>query len=176
MDKYSKPISNNSSNKEKINLLRELRDEGILTTTEYDKKVDELLQNAEHLEQNYDVDKILNSIKTYEYEITNTEQDYDVDSVINSIKYYSSNRKNSGTISGGSEKNNKIVNWGFFLGITSIFFGSEIGIIPLLAAALSLYGIIHLENDNKKYKKRAIIGIVLGILYFASNLYYYRYI
>jgi len=69
-----------------------------------------------------------------------------------------------------NEVKNNWANIGLTLGIISIFFGF-IGIIPLIGIVISAIGISKSKNLEGKGKVRAIIGLVLSIIYLLNNMY-----
>lgn len=70
-----------------------------------------------------------------------------------------------------SKKNNGFALAGFLLGLVSIFTGSVIGIIPILAAIFSLVGLSTFDSQINKNRWQAYIGLTLGILYTLVSLF-----
>lgn len=72
-------------------------------------------------------------------------------------------------------KNDKVAVWSFSLGVVSVFLGSSIGMIPLVAIILGIIGI----NNTKKEKTGrwiAISGLILGIIFLFGNAYVYNHL
>lgn len=158
--------------KEKLEVLKKLRDEGIITQDELNKKIDSLLDELyNQLEKYNDVDNLIKQVNLYKNEINQGTDDYDSERVVQSIINYKDTNKGS-----DSSKDVKLINIGFYLGITSIFLGREVGMIPLLAIILILIGKSRYLDYSEKLKRRANIGLILGIIYFILNLSYYGHI
>ena len=66
-------------------------------------------------------------------------------------------------------KKDVVAVWSFVLGLTSIPL-AFIGIIPLVAIALGIWGINRTKEDGTG-RWMAITGLVLGILFLISNAY-----
>ena len=65
---------------------------------------------------------------------------------------------------------------GFILGIISIFLGGSIGILPIATMIISGIGIKKTSPSKKDGRGLALIGLILGIIYFISYLNTYGYI
>lgn len=65
---------------------------------------------------------------------------------------------------------------GFSLGIISIFLGGSIGIIPILTMIFSGIGIKNTSIEKDNGRIFAVIGLILGVIYFISYLSIYGYI
>ena len=68
------------------------------------------------------------------------------------------------------KKKNKLSTVGLWLGLASILFW-EIGIIPLLAIVFSSIALYKVGEYHGDGRIKAIVGLVLGILYMISNAY-----
>lgn len=72
-------------------------------------------------------------------------------------------------------RKNKLANFGLGLGIVSVFL-SDIGIIPLLTIIISSIALSKVKEHNGNGKTKAIIGLILGIIYMISNAYQHGHI
>lgn len=75
------------------------------------------------------------------------------------------------TININNPKNSNILaKLSIVLGVLSIFL-FEIGIIPLIAVIISIWGLFRIKRMDKKFKILLVIGCVLSFVYFVAHLY-----
>ena len=72
---------------------------------------------------------------------------------------------------------NKMALIGFVLGLVSVF-TFIIGLVPIAAVIFSIIGLIQTSEKRGKEKGQwmAIVGLILGVVYFLVYLYTYGYI
>ena len=70
----------------------------------------------------------------------------------------------------GNFQDNIFANYGFVLGLASIFFSFTV-IVPTLAIAFSVIGLYGAVKKRKKGKGLAIAGLLLGIIYLEGYIY-----
>ncbi len=70
----------------------------------------------------------------------------------------------------GNFQDNIFANYGFVLGLASIFFGFTV-IVPILAIVFSVIGLHRAVKKRKKGKMLAIAGLLLGIIYLEGYIY-----
>ena len=175
MIKYPSTYYESMSPKEKILLLRELRERGVIGQTEYDNGTDNIIEKISLLDQDFDYEYNIKQVEIYENEIESKPDVYDSEYIVNSIKNYNKiNPKSDEKMK--SAGNVRLINIGFYLGITSIFIGRVVGIIPLIAIILTLIGYVQIEEYSTNIKRRAMIGLILGLIYFIMNLNYYGHL
>ena len=74
-----------------------------------------------------------------------------------------------------SRGNNKFAVAGFALGLASIFL-YEIGIVPVLAVAISIVGLATYDPAEQTGRWMALVGLVLGVVYTFAYLVAYGHI
>lgn len=170
----SKESYKNINYDKKLELLNQFKEDGIITLEEYDKKIDSMLEDTNNSGQKLDGGYYSNQVHMYQNKI---KQLYDSDNAVNLINTNNSNNAYNGIESvKKTSKNISLIDIGFYLGILSIFVGSQIGIIPLATIIIILIGRANDKKCSNKLNQRFNIGLILGVIFFISNLYFYGHI